>query len=349
MYTDLTMRTSLDGSRDATTSVASLVPSSNSPESPEPVRLAMHAMATRFELLLHGGSPAYLRAAGEAALGEIRYWEERLSFYRPTSDVSHINAKAASEPVRVDARVFDLLQRAKQLHTLTGGAFDITIAPLMRCWGFVNNTGHLPDEAALAAARSMTGMHLVHLNAAKRTISFEKEGVQIDLGGIGKGYAIDEAIASLREDGVTSAFLHGGTSSVYGLGHPPGDMPWKTAISSPEVPPESVQEKDIIEIMPLENEALSVSAVSGKSFCANGVEYGHVLDPRSGRPVHGAMLAAVAGGSAMETDVLSTAMLVLGTEHSKNLTKSFHARTLIVDAPSPGGPHRITRCNPPPA
>ncbi len=130
------------------------------------VRLALEAMATRFELVLHGEDDVRLRAAGEEALAEIQRLDAQLSFYRPSSEISRINARAAAGPVRVEPRLFRLLQTARRLHTETGGAFDLTVAPLMRCWGFTGNTGRLPEPEALAEARRRTGMHLVTLDEA---------------------------------------------------------------------------------------------------------------------------------------------------------------------------------------
>src|SRR6185436_12336620 len=102
-----------------------------------PVTLACNAMATRFEIVLHGDNPVALRAAGEEALREIERLEAQLSLYRPASEIFHLNARAAREPVKVSPALFALLQRAKRLHEETDGAFDITIAPLVRCWGFM--------------------------------------------------------------------------------------------------------------------------------------------------------------------------------------------------------------------
>lgn len=306
------------------------------PESMPAVQLALHAMATRFELVLPGPDAVRLRAAGEAALAEIRRLDAQLSFYRPTSDVSRINARAAHGPVRVEPRLFGLLQTAQRLYQETQGAFDITVGPLMRCWGFVDSTGHLPAPAALAEARSRTGMHLVQLDAAKRTVAFARPGVQIDLGGIGKGYAIDEAVALLREVGITSAFLHGGTSTLYALGRPPGETAWKTALPAPGAPDDPA-ETDLLAVVALEDEALSVSAVSGKAFQADGTTYGHVLDPRVGRPVDGAACAAVAGVSATETDARSTALLVLGIPAAEQMARRFGVRTLVAGTPDAAG------------
>lgn len=300
------------------------------------IRLARHAMATRFELVLEGDDERWLRAAGEEALAEIARLEARLSFYRPSSEVSQINARAARAPVRVEPGLFRLLQLARRLHAQTGGAFDPTVAPLMRAWGFVGDTGRLPDAAALAEARAQTGMDLVELDEAASTVAFARPGVMLDLGGIGKGYAVDEAVALLREAGVERAFLHGGTSTIYALGRPSGGEAWTVALPYPGAAGDAAG-TDVLAVVPLEDASLSVSAVWGKAFVAGGRHYGHVLDPRTGSPVEGAVLAAVAAASATVSDALSTALLVLGRDGPAAVQAADPAlRTLVLlrqDAP----------------
>ncbi|HXR08693.1 MAG TPA: FAD:protein FMN transferase [Candidatus Acidoferrum sp.] len=274
------------------------------------VRVARHAMATRFEILLHGANEAALRAAGEEALAEVDRLEARLSLYRPASEIARVNALAARQPVRVSPPVFQLLQQAQQLHQETGGAFDITVGPLVRCWGFMGGQGRMPEPKELDEARALVGMRLVILNEKDFSVRFDRAGVILDLGAIGKGYAIDCAARLLRECGVTSALLHGGTSTTYALGAPPGAEAWQVGIAAA---PESAGQKPPLQtIMRLRDEALSVSAVWGRSFAAGGKTYGHVLDPRTGQPVNRAVLAAVVLPSATETDALSTALLVEG-------------------------------------
>lgn len=277
------------------------------------VTLARRAMATRFELVLHGDDPVALRAAGEAALDEIDRLESQLSLYRAGSEISHVNARAAREPVRVTAEVFALLEWAQRLSAETDGAFDITIAPLVRCWGFMGGQGHAPSPEALRAARECVGMDLVELDAARRTVRFRREGVMLDLGAIGKGYAVERAAGLLRDAGVTRALLHGGTSTVYGLGAPPGADAWTVAI---ETPPETARLSGFpsLPAVALRDAALSVSAVWGRAFEQDGAVFGHVLDARAGEPVTHSALAAVVLPSATETDALSTGLLVLGSE-----------------------------------
>jgi len=271
-------------------------------------------MATRFEVVLYGDNPVSLRAAGEEALDEIERLEAQLSLYRASSEIAHVNARAARESVRVSPSVFALLEQARQLSEETEGAFDITVAPLVRCWGFMENRGHLPDESELAEARASVGMHLVELDPANFTVRFKRPGVMLDLGAVGKGYAIERAVELLVEAGVSSALLHGGTSTVFGLGHPPEAESWTVALESPpRQGSDATSHKDSpLALVPLCNEALSVSAVWGRSFEHHGKLLGHVLDPRTGRPVQGVLLAAVVLPSATETDALSTALLISG-------------------------------------
>jgi thiamine biosynthesis lipoprotein len=313
------------------------------------VALARNAMATRFEIVLHGHDPVALRAAGEEALDEIDRLEAQLSLYRSDSEIAHLNARAARAPVRVTPAMFKLLERARQLSLETAGAFDITVAPLVRCWGFMAGTGKIPQPDELTEARARVGMGLVELNPAELTVRFARDGVMLDLGAIGKGYALGQAAEFIREAGVTSALLHGGTSTVYAIGHPPDQDAWEIAIEQPpprmagrptEMGPSGCK-ADAFAVIPLRDEALSVSAVWGKSFQAEDRTFGHVLDPRTGQPVTGALLAAVVLPSATETDALSTALLVLGKPGLKQLAalRTGMRGLVVTEDSSPEGFH----------
>lgn len=277
--------------------------------------LSLQAMATRFELLLSGGDPVRLRAAGEEALAEIERLEAQLSFYRRDSEIYWINQRAASIPVQVDPRLFRLLLHCVELTALTDGAFDITVGPLMRAWKFTGEGGAIPSQDDLDAARNLNGIHLITLNEENFTVGLARPGVEIDLGGFGKGYAIERAVELLREYGVDTALIHGGTSSVYGIGRQPDGEPWKIALSSPF--------PDHAPVVVLEDRALSVSAVHGKSFEAGGKTYGHVIDPRTGQPVDRVLAAAVTGPSPSVCEALSKALLVHGPEWSDTFRNRF--------------------------
>jgi len=325
-------------------------------------------MATRFEIVLYGDDAMRLRAAGEEALAEVEALDRQLSLYRPESDISWINAKAHRKPVKVEPRLFRLLRTASELSRATDGAFDITIAPLVRAWGLAGGEGRIPSEPEIAEALERVGMHRVHLDEADFTVQFEHDGMEIDLGAIGKGYAVERAIETLRDNGIASALIHGGTSTIYGLGSPPRADSWRVAVTStlpslprrgrgwaavastlPSLPRRgrgrlghSIQDCDRTTEIPkhhvvaLRDSSLSVSAVRGKSFTAAGTEYGHVIDPRTGRPSNRAALAAVWGPSAVESDALSTALLVLGEPGLTILGKGFADCRGLVIAPEVG-------------
>ena len=219
-------------------------------------------------------------------------------------------ARAGAEAVKVAPELFGLIERAKKLSEETRGLFDLTIAPLMRCWDLMGGTGKIPPRAELEEARSKVGMHLLELNETELTIRFKKAGAMLDFGAIGKGYAIERAARVLEDAGISSALIHGGTSTVYGLGSGPDGQSWKVAVEHPETPDSA---PELLAVVPLRNEALSVSAVWGKFFVAeDGRTYGHVMDPRAGEPASQGLLAAVTLEQATDTDALSTALLACG-------------------------------------
>ena len=173
-------------------------------------------------------------------------------------------------------------------------------------------------------------MRHVVLEEEDFTVRFARDGVMLDLGSIGKGFALERAEELLREAGVTSGILHGGTSTVCAIGVPPGANVWKVAVPHPAddllalAPPEKTASPDadsMLAVVPLKDEAMSVSAVWGKAFEAGGRVYGHVIDPRKGEPVEGAVMAAVVLPSATETDALSTALLTAGVAGHDRITQ----------------------------
>jgi len=270
-----------------------------------PVLVARHAMATRFEIVLHGENPIALRAAGEEALDEVDRIEAQLSLYRSGSEVARVNAEAQQRPVRITPGLFQLIERARELSRETNGAFDLTIAPLVRCWGFMGGTGSMPEPAAVAEARAAVGMQHVELDASKLTVRFKRPGMMLDFGAIGKGYAIDRAVGLLLETGVTSALIHGGTSTAFAIGTQPDGVRWKIAVTAPAGDGDAKP----LAVVELKDESLSVSAVWGRSFRASEKTYGHIIDPQTGAPADGALLSAVVLPTATETDALSTALL----------------------------------------
>ncbi|MGQ9454365.1 MAG: FAD:protein FMN transferase [Armatimonadota bacterium] len=288
----------------------------------EQIRLSVVAMACRFELVLEGDDPVRLRAAGEEALAEIESLDNQLSRFNPLSEVSRVNRHACGGPVKVDMQFFELLSLARSLCLATGGAFDITICPLVRLWRSMEGESRLPGAEEIEDARQFVGIHHLLLDPAVRTVRFDLPGVEIDLGAIGKGYAIERAVECLRAGGVERAVIHGGTSTVYGIGE------WNVGISGyrisrPDGAGEIFGEPVVLRSVTLCDSALSVSATYGRSFELDGQLFGHVLDPRTGMPVEGNVVAAVWGPSPTYCDALSTALLVNGEDWLEQMRSSF--------------------------
>lgn len=286
-------------------------------------------MGTRFEIaMVEDRDPMRLRAAAEEALAEIDQIEARLSLHRETSEIARVNALASQRPVRLSVEVFNLLSLCLSLSRTMEGAFDPTVGPLMRCWGFVRGTGCEPTAEALAAARDCVGAQWVEMDETKREVFFRKPGMMLDLGAIGKGYALDVAVERLREAGVVHALIHGGTSSVFGLGAQEDGRPWSVAVENPDA--EVATPSRLLSVFPLEGRALSVSAVWGKSFQSGSRRMGHVMDPRSGLPVSHTQLAAVSLASATECEALSTALLTLGSAWIPSLRQQWPSAKAVV-------------------
>lgn len=271
------------------------------------IHLHTFAMGCDFQVFAFGEDRALLRSAAEAALEEIERIEQLLSHYLPGSEISYINTHAASEPVRVHPEVFDLIERAIHLSEETRGAFDITVMPLIRCWGFYAGIGQIPDPQKLAEALERVGYSRLHLNTQDLTVAFEHEGIEVHLGAIGKGYAVDRAIEVLRAAGVEAAMVHGGHSSVRAYGFPSGAGGWQINLPHPLYP-----ERSLAHLL-LRNRAISTSSAAEQYFERGGRRYGHILDPRTGLPVESNLLCvSVLGEEAAVTDALSTAFFVLG-------------------------------------
>ena len=234
-----------------------------------------------------------------------------MSHYRPESPLSRLNRAAGSGPVVVEPELFDFLELCLRWSRESDGAFDVTVGPLMKAWGFFRDEGRWPDTRRLRAALAVVGYRHVALDRARRSVSFDRAGVELDLGGIGKGYAVDRAVELLRRRGVASALVNLGGSSVYGLGAPPGGEAWEVGIQDPADPGRKAVS------VALRDQALSVSGGYARFFEKDGVRYSHVMDPRTGRPVVGVLSVAVVGASATDGDALDNVLFVQGLARAR--------------------------------
>jgi thiamine biosynthesis lipoprotein len=247
----------------------------------------------------------------EEAFDEVDRIDRLMSHYKASSPLSRLNREAGRHPVAVEPELFDFIADAMRYNRESAGAFDITVGPLMKAWGFFGGDGRVPSDEELAAARRHVGTAHVVLNPAEKTIAFDEPGVELDLGGIAKGYAVDRAVTLLRQRRIAAALVSAGGSTIYGLGAPPGRTGWDVTVQDP------VDSRKAALTVSLENRAVSVAGRSEKSFESGGVRYSHIMDPRSGRPVQGVLSVAVLASSGTAGDALDDAFFVMGPERSR--------------------------------
>ena len=304
------------------------------------LRAHRQAMGSYFEVRVPASTPGAVDLACRA-LDMIDALEAQLTVYREDSEVSRLNATAHSRPVEVERGLFGLLEVAVALSRETGGAYDVTAGALSEAWGFVRGPKRVPDEKTLADARARTGSHHLQLDPDRRTVAFDREGVRINLGSIGKGYAIDRAVEVIRAHfWPTSALVHGGQSSLYALGSPPSQFGgrWEIALRNPFEP-----EKPLGTLR-LRNRGLGTSGTAFQQFVVDGRVYGHLIDPRSGEPALGPASVTVLAPTAALADALSTAFYLLGPEAAGAYVANHpEVGVVIVDhEPTTASPRLIT-------
>lgn len=301
------------------------------------------AMGCRFEAAFNAGEHADATELGIDALDVVDAIEDRLTVYRDTSELARLNAAAASGWQTVSEHLFTLLARSRELHEATLGAYDIAAGSLVRTWGFLRRRGRTPDDDVLAAARAASGMHLVELDAATRRVRFMRRGVEINPGAIGKGWAIDAAMARLREAGVKSALVHGGQSSVRAAGiqgpATPGRQGWRVGLAHPLRPGRRLATFTLVD------RALGTSGSGTQFFIDRGRRLGHILDPRTGRPAEGVHCATVIAPSAADADALATALYVLGREGLPRIAPRDGPIGAVLVVPDDGGGVRVVTAN----
>jgi thiamine biosynthesis lipoprotein len=277
------------------------------------------AMGTDFTLYIYAADAAAADSEADRAFAIVDQLEALLSNYQPQSELSRINSEAGSHAVTTDPDTFRFLEESLAWSKRSDGAFDITVGKLMKAWGFFRSTGHVPTDAELAHVRAETGWKHVVLSAGTRTVRFTAPGVELDPGGIGKGFAVDAAIEALRADHVRAALLSAGSSTIYGLGAPPNAQGWKIRVPNPQ------QQKDAISTIVLRDTSLSTANCSEKHFVVGSHLYCHIMDPRTLRPVEGRLQATVIAPSATDSDALSNAIFVLDAAGRRRLMQALPA------------------------
>jgi thiamine biosynthesis lipoprotein len=247
-----------------------------------------------------------MEEAVDAAFAEVHRLDEMLSNYKPESELSEVNRLAGEHPVAVTPELFNLLAACVEYSRESEGAFDITVGPLMKVWGFYKGTGRLPHRAEVRGALERVGYRNILLDPATRSVRFSRPGIELDPGGIGKGYAVDRMIEVMKPYGIRTALASAAGSSIYGLGAPPGEKGWRVQIRDPKD-----ENKSVAEVF-LKDESMSTSGNYEKFFRAEGKTYSHIMDPRTGWPVQGVLSVSVIAPRTIDSEAWTKPLFVNG-------------------------------------
>jgi thiamine biosynthesis lipoprotein len=282
-----------------------------SPQQTELLRLEKtgDAMGSTFTIEIYGRDRIAMEAAVDAAFDEVRRLDDVLSNYKRDSVWSEINRTAAQRPVEVSPEMYRLLEQCLEYSRASEGAFDITVGPLMKVWGFYKGSGKLPHRAEVSAALTKVGYRHVRLDANARTVQYDRPGVEIDPGGIGKGYAVDRMVNVLRQKGFQNALVAGSGSSIYGMGTPPAEARgWRIEIKNPWDTSRTAAE------IFLKDMSLSTSGSYEKFFRVGGRTYSHLMDPRTGYPAAGAASVSVIAPRTLDSEAWTKPYFVNGRQ-----------------------------------
>jgi thiamine biosynthesis lipoprotein len=277
------------------------------------------AMGSTYTIALYGTDRVQMEAAVDAAFDEVQRLDDLLSNYLPGSQWSEVNRNASAKPVKVSPELFEVISDCLAYSRGSEGAFDITVGPLMKVWGFYKGTGHLPHKPEVAAALAKVGYQHIVLDKAAQTVRFDRTGVEMDPGGIGKGYAVDRMVEVLKKHGYRNALVAGSGSSIYGLGAPPDESRgWQVDIKDPW------DSRRVRAEVWLKDSSMSTSGSYEKFFRAEGKTYAHIMDPRTGYPAQGSVAVSVIAPRTIDSEVWAKPYFINGRQWAaKHRPKDF--------------------------
>ena len=297
------------------------------------LRAGCTAMACQFEIFFSTSERQKISYAHQA-LVEVKRLEKQLTVFCENSEVSRLNREAQDVPVTVEENLFRLLAWAILLSHKTDGALDITAGQLSRCWGFQERQGRVPLQTEIDQALYSVGFRWVCLNAQRHSVFFRRRGLELNLGCLGKGYALDRAADLLRNSGLKSALLHAGYSTIFAMGCQPGKLKGKSWLVSVRHP---LKKSSDIALIRLCDQALSTSGPAEQFFTHKKKSFGHIIDPRSGHPANCNISVTVIADTAVEADALSTAFFVMKPkEIASYCEKTPGVGALVIQRPTTG-------------
>jgi thiamine biosynthesis lipoprotein len=298
-------------------------------DEPGQTRWFKYLMGTAMRVEAYGGTAADRQQAADEAFAAIAEVDRLMSDYRDDSELAAINRGAAHGAVPVSAPVMAVLQAAAHVSRASDGAFDVTVGPLVRLWGFKDKRPHLPSAAELAAVRPLVDYRAVVLDDSAGTVRFARDGVSIDLGGIAKGFAVELAAGSLKRRGLAGVIDAGGNQYVVGV--PAGKAAWTIGISDPD------RRGKLLGVVNAAEGAISTSSDASNFLVAGERRYGHLLDPRTLAPSEAALSVTILSPDGTLSDALSKAVFVLGPRRGLELLASFPGAAALVAFREPDG------------
>ena len=282
-------------------------------------------MGTLFTINLYAPDQNSAEAAADAAFRRVDALEDIMSDYQADSELMLLCDQPFGKPVPVSPDLFDVLQRAQNISKLSDGAFDVTVGPYIRLWRFARKRKVLPTPAEIAAARAAVGWQKLRLDRRNRTVTLLAPNMRLDLGGIGKGYAADQAMRVLKARGIDRALI--AASGDIAIGKPPPGQPgWKVGIAAP-----GTRTNQLARTVVLHNAGISTSGDSEQFIEINGVRYSHIVNPLTGLGLTNRIQATVIGPDVTTTDSLDTTVSILGVKRGLALVNSLpHTSSLIV-------------------
>jgi thiamine biosynthesis lipoprotein len=254
-------------------------------------------MGTLFRIKLYAADAEQAKSAFRAAFDRVRDLDAILSDYKPDSELNRVS----QNPMRISEDLFRVLNASQKLAEETGGAFDVTLGPVIRLWREARKTGGLPDRAALQEAGNHCGYRKLHLDVANRTAMLEQPGMQLDVGGIAKGYAADEALAVLTQLGIRQVLVAASGDLAFS-DPPPGQRGWKIGAGA------------LDRVLELHNAAVSTSGDAEQHLDSNGKRYSHIIDPKTRMGLTSGATVTIIAPRGIDADGISTAVSVLGVE-----------------------------------
>jgi thiamine biosynthesis lipoprotein len=319
-------------------------------EPPYLLQFSRRAMACEFELTVNAGQYVDAGTQALAALDHLEPLETQMTVFRETSEVADINRRAADEAVVVEPRLFELFETCLRLYRETDGAFDMTSGPLTKVWGFYRRAGRMPSRDDVQAAMARVGSDKIVLEPQRRTIRFTEPGVEINLGSIGKGHALDRCGEALRARGISDFCFHGGRSSILAHGSQfSGDSAQTVAQPEPPLAAAAISGGWLVGIadplrprrrlgsLRLRDRGLGTSGSGSQFFRHRGRRYGHILDPRTGWPAQGVYSVTVLAPTAALADGLATALYVLGPAAAERYCQSHPGVAMFMVCREGGG------------